>query len=914
MRFAYPPGMRRCLALSCLPLGLALGACSGSPSELRDAHPDAAASAADAGIDTSSDGDGGTQTGSDPDADACSPRSCAELGATCGVLDDGCGALIHCGSCAGLETCGGGGVLHQCGCTPRTCDAVGADCGELDDGCGETIACGACSDPDTCGGGNAPNVCAHALCEDGWCFEQPYPHPDDLLGGSASSGATFAVGSRGLVLARTSGGWRSLPALTRVPSDLYDFLPCGADDGWAVGQHGAILRFDGTLLSCTRPDGEYWSPLKTDLHAVALDAQGALWAAGEDGILTFDNGAWQMAKPVDGTLYDLAAASDGSLWAVGGRETPDGFVPLVMRRDGDWEPVALTGAGVLHAVLIGEDGSLTAVGARASGGSLAGALVLYDDGTGWSEMPVPADVAALRSIARVGDATWAVGDDGSIVTICEGTVRAAARVFGEGSLRLLASEDVPQLVGQAGLVATYRHGFWEPSVAHLPALDGRTAVVWARRPHDVWAGGDGWVLRWNGIRWTVAPVPISVAGLYGTSPDNVWVAGNRRGSVEGVVLHHDGDGWAEVHTVAGEVFEQVVGTSSADVRVRTAEDTWYHFDGHTWEQRSGEAFPVAGTSGALDEPGWALDPAKGFVRDPDGDPHATRVWPFDGLQGVPHAAWALSEDEVWAVGADGIVHGLGGVWTKKLDGADVRGLHGVEPDDVWFVGEKAGVEGPMWRWNGAQLEAVDAPPEDLLHTVSIAPDGAVICAGVELHRRTASGWSSEVLPGQGPIRAVWAWSEQDVWAARGRMLLHYDGTQWSVIDPFDKLDRPPMGDATEMEVHRIFGLSPQRLLFLGGTPERDAAIVLVRSEDGWGNGVLQSLGGEATFTAVWGTDLENVWVTMGEVGWVYHYRHSLRMFDTVDSVMTSPLQSMAGFGGHRWSFGRDGVIAHAPAL
>src|SRR5262245_63772691 len=46
------------------------------------------------------------------------------FGAQCGVIGDGCGNAITCGSCdAGV--CGGGGVPYRCGggnsCTPRTC-------------------------------------------------------------------------------------------------------------------------------------------------------------------------------------------------------------------------------------------------------------------------------------------------------------------------------------------------------------------------------------------------------------------------------------------------------------------------------------------------------------------------------------------------------------------------------------------------------------------------------------------------------------------------------------------------------------------------------------------------------------------------------------------------------------------------
>lgn len=44
-------------------------------------------------------------------------------------------------------------------CTPKTCAQVGANCGSVSDGCGGTLSCGSCTAPATCGGGGTPNVC-----------------------------------------------------------------------------------------------------------------------------------------------------------------------------------------------------------------------------------------------------------------------------------------------------------------------------------------------------------------------------------------------------------------------------------------------------------------------------------------------------------------------------------------------------------------------------------------------------------------------------------------------------------------------------------------------------------------------------------------------------------------------------------
>jgi hypothetical protein len=92
----------------------------------------------------------------------CKPRTCADAGAGCGAVADGCGALLDCGNCTAPATCGGGGTPFQCGapsCTPRTCADVGANCGQVADGCGALINCGSCTLPKTCGGGGVVNQC-----------------------------------------------------------------------------------------------------------------------------------------------------------------------------------------------------------------------------------------------------------------------------------------------------------------------------------------------------------------------------------------------------------------------------------------------------------------------------------------------------------------------------------------------------------------------------------------------------------------------------------------------------------------------------------------------------------------------------------------------------------------------------------
>jgi hypothetical protein len=98
----------------------------------------------------------------------CIPKTCAQQFLNCGIASDGCGGTIDCGGCpdAGCPpiVCGGGGAPNVCGspaCTCLNCARSGFNCGVIGDGCGGLMNCGTCPQGQTCGGGDGgmANVC-----------------------------------------------------------------------------------------------------------------------------------------------------------------------------------------------------------------------------------------------------------------------------------------------------------------------------------------------------------------------------------------------------------------------------------------------------------------------------------------------------------------------------------------------------------------------------------------------------------------------------------------------------------------------------------------------------------------------------------------------------------------------------------
>ena len=124
--------------------------------------------------------------------DLCVPRSCEEVGAECGDIDDGCGARLSCGECPRGAQCD---LLMANRCVFLDCpDPVcrpGVDCGLIDNGCGVLFDCrDLCAAPDSCGGGGEPNLCGCTPIRR--CPEGAVGATEDGCGGVIDCGGVLA--------------------------------------------------------------------------------------------------------------------------------------------------------------------------------------------------------------------------------------------------------------------------------------------------------------------------------------------------------------------------------------------------------------------------------------------------------------------------------------------------------------------------------------------------------------------------------------------------------------------------------------------------------------------------------------------------------------------------------------------------
>jgi hypothetical protein len=167
---------------------LALASGCGTPSVINtDPIPNPSGGESTGGSGTGANGgaDIGVGDGGDGNGTQCS--TCDELNANCGaVTDPKCDTIINCGKCTKAgEFCGGDGP-SRCGtgsngdagacsgncmsCTPKTCKDLGYTCGLAGDDCGGTLDCGPTTCPIlgyTCGGGAKEGQCGcTGACED----------------------------------------------------------------------------------------------------------------------------------------------------------------------------------------------------------------------------------------------------------------------------------------------------------------------------------------------------------------------------------------------------------------------------------------------------------------------------------------------------------------------------------------------------------------------------------------------------------------------------------------------------------------------------------------------------------------------------------------------------------------------------
>jgi hypothetical protein len=304
----------------------------------------------------------------------------------------------------------------------------------------------------------------------------------DLRAITATATGVTAVGQQTGALILTSSDGTNYTAQSLSTQPVLTAVAAGPSEVTAVGDLGAMLRYDGTT----------WTPLSSGLgyplRAIhGIDAQHA-FAAGLTGTLLFWNGAYFAPAALGGTppsFYGVYMVSTTEAWAVG-------TGGAIWHWNGaSWSAVSSPTSNTLRAVWAASATQVYAVGD-------AGVILSYD-GKAWTQLVSPTGVN-LSAIAgsSAGD-VWAGGDNGTVL-------HSTGSGFG---------------VVNGALTTT-----------------GTVGGIWVGGVNNVFFAADTTMYHYDGATYAKSTTPVSGLRSVAGSGSEVWAVGG-----SGALLHYNGNGW-----------------------------------------------------------------------------------------------------------------------------------------------------------------------------------------------------------------------------------------------------------------------------------------------------------------------------------------------------------------------------------
>ena len=315
--------------------------------------------------------------------------------------------------------------------------------------------------------------------------------------------------------------------------------------------------------------------------------------------------------------------------------------------------------------------------------------------------------------------------------------------------------------------------------------------IWGSGPSDVWAvGTNRTILHYDGKAWekaaplTDAVTPFTMRSVWLNGPNDVWIAAGPRiyhstgwngpsGTEWTSTSFLDGAGITAIRGLNGRVLiaRQVQNDFSSKPPAIIAGSGWSGDGVADSELVDTPMFTASGADGlwslAMVRPdeAWATRIGTGASLGGRAGARVVRIHRAipDGGEPDAGASWQVEEHEsqtarnlygvwgdevaVWVVGEGGVVRRmtLANVSSRAFEVvpspviADLRGVHGFGPNDVWAVGDDATVlhfDGKAWTRVSTPFDTVSAKPR---------------------------------------FFAVWGSSSKDVWIGGNGVMLHFEG-------------------------------------------------------------------------------------------------------------------------------------------
>ena len=252
--------------------------------------------------------------------------------------------------------------------------------------------------------------------------------------------------------------WNSYPVTFGLTDTLNGVCLVNKKSGWACGNNGVILKYDG----------DTWAKVQTglatnqNLYALTFANETEGWVVGSQGtILHYNNGNWtQDSSPTTDNLYSVAVTRSHTVWVVGSNGT-------ILTYNGiSWgKVIALSAeaAGASPAAVV-EDLNSVGLSDQNNGWAVGNrGTILKFDGQKWQSFPSSATTEKLHSISVISDVqAWIVGEYGTILRFNGTTWNKMGSAFSGFDLYqvYMRSDQDGWATGQDGTLIYYDGSRW----------------------------------------------------------------------------------------------------------------------------------------------------------------------------------------------------------------------------------------------------------------------------------------------------------------------------------------------------------------------------------------------------------------------------------------------------------------------
>lgn len=285
----------------------------------------------------------------------------------------------------------------------------------------------------------------------------------------------------------SASDWKEVESPTT--RTLWSMFFVNKDNGWAVGDSGTIVHYDGTSWNA------FESPTTSDLRSVYFPSDADGWAVGYGVILHYDGTEWCEAYSDSyAEFYSVWFTTPASGWVVGRHLGPPEPYSFILHYDGtEWsEQNKWSGYSGLYSVrfLAGDDGWI--------GGSY---VLLHFDAGEWRANSHPPGTVWCLHFTSSSDG-WAT----SILPVPSDGDTVRSRIL------------------------HYDGNDWEIAYESTSCLFS----VWLLSSTQGWAGGSN-IVYFNGNRWRIVKSEADVTSFFFLAEDEGWTVG-----WHGKILHYRG--------------------------------------------------------------------------------------------------------------------------------------------------------------------------------------------------------------------------------------------------------------------------------------------------------------------------------------------------------------------------------------